>query len=99
MPDDGVIRAIQALDRNHLIFVEPDIYWVTGGNIQSQLGPMPFQRLVFNFHVYCGDRSPLTGNPTNLLRCLQSEETAAAEQDVTRLSIAPRSSQAGLPSS
>ena len=70
MPRDGVIPAIQAVDHNHLIFVEPDIYWVTGGNIPSQLGPMPFQRLVFNFHVYCGDRSPLTGNPTNLLQCL-----------------------------
>ena len=87
VPNDGVIPAIQAVDHNHLIFVEPDIYWVTGGNIPSQLGPMPFQRLVFNFHVYCGDRSPVTGNPTNLLRCLQSEETSAAEQDVTRLSM------------
>jgi len=87
VPDNGVIPAIQAVDRNHLIFVEPDIYWVTGGNVPSQLGPMPFQRLVFNFHVYCSDRSPLTGNPTNLLRCLQSEETTAAEQDITRLSM------------
>ena len=48
---------------------------------------MPFQRIVFNFHVYCGDRSPVTGNPTNLLKCLQSEETSAAEQDITRLSM------------
>ncbi len=87
VPDNGVVPAIQAVDHHHLIFVEPDIYWVTGGNIPSQLGPMPFQRLVFNFHVYCGDRSPVTGNPTNLLKCLQSEETAAAEQDITRLSM------------
>ena len=87
VPNNGVIPTIQAVDHHHLIFVEPDIYWVTGGNIPSQLGPMPFQRLVFNFHVYCGDRSPVTGNPTNLLQCLQSEETAAAEQDITRLSM------------
>ena len=32
VPDNGVIPAIGAVDRNHLIFVEPDIYWVTGGN-------------------------------------------------------------------
>jgi endoglycosylceramidase len=87
VPDNGVVPTIQSVDHNHLIFVEPDIYWVTGGNVPSQLGPMPFERLVFNFHVYCGDRSPITGNPTNLLKCLQSEETAASEQDITRLSM------------
>ncbi len=60
-PDNGVIPTIQSVDSHHLTFVEPDIYWVTGGNIPSQLGPMPFKRIVFNFHVYCGDRSPVTG--------------------------------------
>ena len=82
-----MVPTIEAVDHRHLIFVEPDIYWVTGGNVPSQLGPMPFPRLVFNFHVYCGDRSPVTGNPTDLLRCLESEETTASEQDVTRLSM------------
>jgi endoglycosylceramidase len=48
---------------------------------------LPFPRIVFNFHDYCGDRSPVTGDPTNLLGCLESEETSAAEQDVTRLSM------------
>ena len=86
-PDNGVIPTIQSVDSHHLTFVEPDIYWVTGGNIPSQLGPLPFTRIVFNFHAYCGDRSPVTGNPTDLLKCLQSEETAASEQDVTRLSM------------
>jgi len=87
VPDNGVVPTIEAIDHRHLLFVEPDIYWVNGGNAPSQLGPMPFPRLVFNFHVYCGDRSPVTGNPTNLLRCLESEETTASEQDVTRLSM------------
>ena len=87
VPNDGVVPSIQAVDRHHLVFVEPDIYWVTGGNIPSQLGPMPFSRIVFNFHDYCGDRSPVTGDPTNLLGCLQSEETSAGEQDVVRLSM------------
>ena len=87
VPDQGVIPSIQAVDHRHLIFLEPDIYWVTGGNIPSQLGPLPFKRIVFNFHDYCGDRSPVTGDPINLLRCLQAEETMAAEQDVTRLSM------------
>ncbi len=87
VPTNGVIPSIQAVDHRHLIFLEPDIYWVTGGNIPSQLGPLPFPRIVFNFHDYCGDRSPVTGDPTNLLRCLQDEETSATEQDLTRLSM------------
>ena len=86
-PNNGVIPTIQSVDSHHLTFVEPDIYWVTGGNIPSQLGPLPFKRIVFNFHTYCGDRSPVTGNPTDLLKCLQSEETSASEQDITRLSM------------
>jgi endoglycosylceramidase len=86
-PDNGVVPTIQSVDSHHLTFVEPDIYWVTGGNVPSQLGPLPFKRIVFNFHTYCGDRSPVTGNPTNLLKCLQAEETAASEQDITRLSM------------
>jgi endoglycosylceramidase len=94
-PDNGVIPTIQSVDSHHLTFVEPDIYWVTGGNIPSQLGPLPFKRIVFNFHVYCGDRSPLTGNPTDLIKCLQSEETAASEQEITRLSMASASQSAG----
>ena len=94
-PDNGVIPTIQSVDSHHLTFVEPDIYWVTGGNIPSQLGPLPFKRIVFNFHVYCGDRSPVTGNPTDLLRCLQSEETAASEQEITRLSMSSAYQSAG----
>jgi endoglycosylceramidase len=87
VPEEGLIPSIQAVDHRHLIFAEPDIYWVTGGNIPSQLGPLPFPRIVFNFHDYCGDRSPVTGDPTNLLHCLQDEETTASEQDITRLSM------------
>jgi endoglycosylceramidase len=86
-PSAGVVPTIESIDHKHLIYVEPDIYWVTGGNVPSQLGPIPFPRVVFNFHDYCGDRSPVTGDPTDLLKCLQSEETAASEQDVTRLSM------------
>ncbi len=95
VPVNGVVPTIEAVDHRHPIFVEPDIYWVSGGNIPSQIGPMPFPRLVFNFHVYCGDRSPVTGNPTDLLRCLEAEETTAAEQDVTRLSMSSADQPSG----
>jgi endoglycosylceramidase len=88
VPANGLIPSIRSVDRRHPIFTEPDIYWVTGGNKPSQLGPMPFSNIVFNFHDYCGARSPVTGDPTDLLKCLQAEETMAAEQDITRLSMA-----------
>jgi endoglycosylceramidase len=94
-PSNGVVPTIQSVDSHHLTFVEPDIYWVTGGNIPSQLGPLPFKRIVFNFHTYCGDRSPVTGNPTDLLKCLQAEETAASEQDITRLSMSSAAQPSG----
>jgi endoglycosylceramidase len=95
VPAEGVIPSIQAVDHRHLIFLEPDIYWVPGGNIPSQLGPLPFDRIVFNFHDYCGDRSPVTGDPFDLLRCLQAEETMAAEQDLARLSMSSASQSNG----
>ena len=50
---------------------------------------------MFNFHTYCGDRSPVTGNPTDLLKCLQAEETAASEQDITRLSMGSAAQPSG----
>ncbi len=46
-PSNGVIPTIQSVDPHHLTFVEPDIYWVTGGNIPSQLGPLPLKRVPY----------------------------------------------------
>ena len=55
----------------------------------------PSSALVFNFHVYCGDRSPRDRQPDQLAACLQSEETSAAEQDITRLSMSSASQSSG----
>ena len=30
---------------------------------------MDLRNLVYNVHIYCGARSPVTGNPTNLTAC------------------------------
>ncbi len=38
---------------------------------------------------------PVTGNPIDLLQCLQSEETAASEQDITRLSMSSQYQSSG----
>ena len=35
---------------------------------------MNFPNLVFNVHVYCGARSPVTGNPTNVDACADQEQ-------------------------
>jgi hypothetical protein len=40
-----------------------------------QLGPLAFKRIVFKFHVYCGDRGPVTGNPTDLLNACSRRGT------------------------
>ena len=36
------------------------------GGFPTYLGPMGLRNLVYNVHLYCGARSPVTGNPTNL---------------------------------
>ncbi|MGH9045454.1 MAG: cellulase family glycosylhydrolase [Acidimicrobiales bacterium] len=66
-PSTGVIPTILANDPNHLVFFEPDIYGARG--FPSFLGSMDLPNLVFNFHVYCAYRSPVTGNPTNIALC------------------------------
>ena len=33
-PSNGVVASIQSVDHNHLVFVEPDIYWVPGGTFR-----------------------------------------------------------------
>jgi len=66
-PRQGVIPTIEAADPHHLVFVEPDIYSIRG--LPNLLGPMNFPRLVLNFHAYCGARSPITGDPTNVDAC------------------------------
>ncbi len=70
-PATGVVPILLANDPRALIFDEPDNYASRG--LPTFLGPMPFPKLVFNFHVYCGARSPKTGNPTNLASCARQE--------------------------
>ena len=42
-PNNGVIPTIQSVDSHHLTFVEPDIYWVTGGQHSFTVGPTALQ--------------------------------------------------------
>ena len=67
VPAKGIIPALQAVDPRHTIFFEPSIY--EEANKQIYVGAMPFPNLALNFHVYCGARSPITGNPYNESQC------------------------------
>jgi len=70
-PALGVIPQIRAVDPDRLIFYEPDIFGRRG--YTNFVGPMNFTNLVFNVHVYCGQRSGKTGNPTNIAACAAQE--------------------------
>jgi endoglycosylceramidase len=67
-PAEGVVPSIEAADPRHLVFIEPDNYSVRH-QLPSLLGRMDYPNLVYNFHAYCGFRSPVTGDPTDLDAC------------------------------
>src|SRR5271157_4671217 len=66
-PVNGVVPTVLAGDPSGLIFDEPDNYASRG--FPTFIGPMNLPNLVFNVHIYCGARSPVTGNPTNVVAC------------------------------
>jgi endoglycosylceramidase len=70
-PAQGVIPTLEENDPGGLVFDEPDNFANRG--YPTYLGPMDLPNLVFNVHIYCGARSPVTGNPTNLLACAEQE--------------------------
>jgi endoglycosylceramidase len=85
-PAIGLIPTIETADPHHLIFVEPDIY--TDDGLPALLESMRFPRLVYNFHVYCPQRSPVTGNPTNVVACGDHEVRSILRNERERASLA-----------
>jgi endoglycosylceramidase len=75
-PAKGVIPTILANDRTHLIFYEPDNF--ASGGLPTLIGPLRLHNLVYNVHLYCGARSPVTGNPTNVPLCSDQERHSLA---------------------
>ncbi len=90
-PANGVVPTILANDPDHLIFDEPDNYANRG--LPTYIGPMDFPNLVYNVHVYCGARSPVTGNPTDIAACAAQEEHSLA----VRASDRPEMASAAQP--
>jgi endoglycosylceramidase len=85
-PAEGVVPTILANDPTHLIFDEPDNYASRG--FPTFIGPMNFPNLVFNVHIYCGSRSPVTGNPTNVAACAQQDTGSLIRRAADRPAMA-----------
>ncbi len=92
-PARGVIPTILANDPNHLIFDEPDIYASRG--FPTFIGQMDLPNLVFNFHIYCGARSPVTGNPTDLSQCAAQEARSFSRRAEDRPEMASAAQPTG----
>jgi endoglycosylceramidase len=75
-----------ANDPTHLVFDEPDNYGSRG--YPTFIGPMDLPNLVFNIHIYCGARSPVTGNPTNIGACEAQETRSLARRAADRPDMA-----------
>jgi endoglycosylceramidase len=82
VPKKGIIPTLERADPEALIFFEPDIYGVKGTT--TSLGPMSFPNLVYNFHTYCPQRSPVTGNPTDLAACVGHQRTSITHNATSR---------------
>jgi len=92
-PDQGVVPTIERADPHHLVFIEPDIYSSRGR--PNLLGSMDFPRLVLNFHSYCGARSPVTGNPTDLAACAAQQQATLQRRAEERPLLASRAQPGG----
>ena len=92
-PSEGVVPTILGADPTHLVFYEPDVYGSRGA--PNFLGSMDFPRLVFNVHVYCGYRSPVTGNPTNVSACAAQDAHSLATRAGDRPALASAAQPSG----
>lgn len=92
-PASGVVPTILANDPSHLIFDEPDNYGTLG--YVTYLGPMRLRNLVYNVHLYCGARSPLTGNPTNVALCATQAARSLGKREYGRPEMASHTQPGG----
>jgi endoglycosylceramidase len=80
-PDDpsiGLIPRIEGADPNHLVFYEGN--YATDSGPANHIGPMPFPRLVLNFHDYCFLHVPNGPEPPDFASvCAPSENLVFTE--------------------
>jgi endoglycosylceramidase len=92
-PASGVVPTILANDPSHLVFDEPDNYGTLG--YVTYLGPMRLRNLVYNVHLYCGARSPVTGNPTNVSLCAREAARSLGKRYLVRPEMASHTQPGG----
>ena len=92
-PTVGVIPLIQIADPGALVFYEPDIYSSRGST--NFVGAMNFTNLVFNVHVYCGQRSGKSGNPTNIAACAAQEQRSLTTRSEDRTDLGTKAQPGG----
>ena len=92
-PRTGVVPVLLRNAPGKLVFPEPDIF--ARGDVPTFMGPMDFPNLVFNVHVYCGYRNPVTGNPTNVGACLHEEARAVDRRAEDRAEMASHAQRDG----
>jgi endoglycosylceramidase len=92
-PRTGVVPTILANDPSHLIFDEPDNYGTPGD--LTYLGPMRLRNLVYNVHLYCGARSPVTGNPTDVALCAREATHSLSVRQSDRPEMASHTQPGG----
>ncbi len=92
-PRTGVVPTILASDPSHLIFDEPDNYGTAG--YLTYLGPMRLRNLVYNVHLYCGARSPVTGNPTDVALCVRENVHSLGVRESGRPEMTSRTQPGG----
>ena len=72
VPKVGLVPLLLNIDKNHLVFPEIDNASDHGKTLFITRAPS-YERIVFNFHDYCPQRSGQTGNPTDLVSCSNTE--------------------------
>jgi endoglycosylceramidase len=96
-PKVGVIPRIEAADPNHLVFYEGN--YATDSGPPNHIGPMPFPRLVLNFHDYCFLHVPNGPETSNYATVCGPSENLVFTEHAAQRSRDATSQQPGGPAS
>jgi endoglycosylceramidase len=94
-PEVGVIPRIEAADPNHLVFYEGN--YATDSGPVNHIGPMPFPRLVLNFHDYCFLHVPNGPEPPTYAAVCGPTENVVFDEHATQRARDATTEQPGGP--
>jgi endoglycosylceramidase len=96
-PKVGLIPRIEAADPNHLVFYEGN--YTTDSGPPNHIGPMPFPRLVLNFHDYCFLHVPNGPEPPNYATVCAPSENLVFKEHASQRARDATAEQPGGPAS